>query len=163
MVLGGLWHGAAWTFVIWGTFHGLVLCVYRVVEGPLRRWAARLSSAVRRPWRLVAVVFFFHLVCISWLFFRAETWSQAITLLGALVSEPTRNASRALAALGPFWPSFWLVTALLVVQSFQYLKQDRWVVFRSPALVRGFVYAVSTLLFVWAGEDGGEAFIYFQF
>lgn len=163
MVLGGLWHGAAWTFVIWGTLHGAILCVYRVIERPLRDRVASFSLVIQRLLRFFAVILFFHLVCVSWVFFRAEDFTHAVTLLGALVSEPTRDPSRALSALGPVRLSFGLVSALLGVQILQYFKHNRWIVFGSPAPVRGLVYAVAALLFVWVGEDGGAAFIYFQF
>ena len=73
MLLGGLWHGAGWTFIIWGGLHGAILCIYRA-----------LGDRVKLPalWgRALATLFFFHLVCLTWLFFRAETLSQAWEML----------------------------------------------------------------------------------
>ena len=163
MLLGGLWHGAGFTFLLWGAFHGLVLSVYRAVENEVRDLAKRRRLAVRALLRVVAVVFFFQLVCFSWLLFRANDLPHVVTLLTAVVSAPTANATQALSELGPVWPSVWLVAALVVTQLLQYLKRDSWLVFNSPAPVCGLVYAVAFALFVWVGEDGGEAFIYFQF
>ncbi len=163
MLLGGLWHGAAWTFVVWGGIHGLVLCIYRAVEDPVRRFATRFPAAVQGALRVVAVVFFFQIVCLAWLFFRANDFSQAMTMLHALFAVPTPNVGKALGKLGPVMVSAALVASLLAVQLLQYWKRDSWLVFRSPAVVSGPIYAVAALIFIWIGDDGGESFIYFQF
>ena len=68
MVLGGLWHGANWTFVIWGWLHGLALAAERFLE-------ARLAFLKQIPqWQIVIWlqrIFIFHLVCLGWIFFRS--------------------------------------------------------------------------------------------
>jgi hypothetical protein len=163
MILGGLWHGAAWTYVLWGAFHGVVLCTYRSLEKPVQDWASSLDPLVRRSLHVLAVVVFFHLVCVSWLLFRAESASQAFELLVALVTQPTRDMGREVSMLGPVGTSLALVVGLLGIQLGQLLKRDNWLVFRAAVPVRGFLYALGALLFIWVGEDGGEAFIYFQF
>jgi D-alanyl-lipoteichoic acid acyltransferase DltB (MBOAT superfamily) len=163
MLLGGLWHGAAWTYVLWGAFHGAVLCVYRAVQEPIVSWTSRRPLPLQRVLYVVAVVGFFHLVCISWLFFRAASASQAFELLAALFSEPSVDVAAALAELGPIRTSLALVAMQLTIQLLQYWKRDSWLVFRAPVPVRGLIYAVGFVLFVWIGEDGGAAFIYFQF
>ena len=78
MILGGLWHGAAWTFVVWGAIHGLGLAFER------RRFAQGTSWS-SRPW--LARVITFHIVCLAWVFFRSGTISVALTLLGRLLTE----------------------------------------------------------------------------
>jgi alginate O-acetyltransferase complex protein AlgI len=85
MLIGGLWHGAAWTFVAWGAYHGLLLALYRKAAPA---WDA-LPTWVRRPSMWVAVV-------IGWVLFRSHSFGMATTLLhtmfiptgGALVPEP---------------------------------------------------------------------------
>jgi alginate O-acetyltransferase complex protein AlgI len=163
MVVGGLWHGAAWTFVAWGAFHGAILCAYRPFEGSVRAWAEPLPLWLRRGLYSVAVVAFFQLVCVSWIFFRADDMTQVRSMLHALVSVPTPRLGRALARLGPIALSSWLVTGLVSIQILQRIKRDSWLVFHAPVPVRGVVYALATLAFIWLGEDGGESFIYFQF
>jgi alginate O-acetyltransferase complex protein AlgI len=73
MLLGGLWHGANWTFVVWGGYHGLLLCLHR---SGAASWA-QLPAAVRR-------VATFALVVIGWVFFRAASLPAAFTYLGAM-------------------------------------------------------------------------------
>lgn len=79
MLLGGLWHGAGWTFLIWGGLHGAILCIYRVLGD---------RFTLPKLWgRIVATVFFFHLVCLTWLFFRADTLAQAMEMLGLIFTH----------------------------------------------------------------------------
>jgi D-alanyl-lipoteichoic acid acyltransferase DltB (MBOAT superfamily) len=118
MLLGGLWHGANWTFVVWGGIHGVGLAIERVFTRTLRtvrtapalsavtglagvgRPGAPLADAVRpdgraaqpnspsllavRPW--IARVALFHLVCLAWIFFRAESLHAAFAMLGGLTT-----------------------------------------------------------------------------
>jgi D-alanyl-lipoteichoic acid acyltransferase DltB (MBOAT superfamily) len=72
MLLGGLWHGARWTFVFWGLFHGIIQVIFRVFE----RKKGKSSHQSHIVIHLIKIVVMFHLICISWLFFRADTLSQ---------------------------------------------------------------------------------------
>ncbi len=73
MLLGGLWHGASWNFVIWGFLHGLILIVYRSLG---RRRGDSDSPLQLRD--IPRVLFFFHLVCLAWIFFRAADFAAAL-------------------------------------------------------------------------------------
>ena len=75
MLLGGLWHGAAWTFVVWGGYHGLLLVVQRAIS-----WPSWTRSATLRPARVTLT---FLLVCVGWVFFRAGSLAVAGTVLRA--------------------------------------------------------------------------------
>lgn len=79
MLLGGLWHGAGWTFIAWGAIHGAILCIYRAI-----------GDRCKLPgiWgRTLATVGFFHLVCLGWLFFRADTFTQAWEMLTLIFTQ----------------------------------------------------------------------------
>ncbi len=76
MLLGGLWHGASWTFVAWGGYHGALLAAYRL--GGRRYWDP-LPASVRRAGT-------FFLVVVGWVFFRASSFSMAASLLGTMFS-----------------------------------------------------------------------------
>jgi len=79
MLLGGLWHGASWNFVIWGGFHGLILVLHRV----LGRRAVDLDAPLGL--RDVPRIFvFFHAACFAWVFFRAEDFDAALEFIGHL-------------------------------------------------------------------------------
>jgi len=67
MLLGGLWHGANWTFVIWGGIHGAGLAIEQVL-GVAKNWSA---SSFFGTW--MRRIFVFHLVCFTWIFFRGES------------------------------------------------------------------------------------------
>lgn len=88
MALGGLWHGAAWTFVIWGCYHGLLLAVQRAFSGPVVRMGPGASAPGQGntydTWRPLKVLATFHLVCLGWIFFRAESLEGALAFLGRM-------------------------------------------------------------------------------
>lgn len=104
MLLGGLWHGASWTFVTWGLIHGVMLGVERAVRGWLKPAPRPLPAgagvpdddrarAARPPdsigggglfGHLLAVLFTFHVVCLAWIFFRAPSFDIALTYLEGL-------------------------------------------------------------------------------
>jgi len=74
-VLGGLWHGAAWTFVFWGFLHGLALIIQRL-------W----SKLGFKLWTWLAWLITFNFVNITWVFFRAKEWDDAVKVLGSMFS-----------------------------------------------------------------------------
>ena len=85
MVIGGLWHGANWTFVIWGAIHGGYLVGERVVR---KAWARR--GAIGLPVGLVKAlqwILTFNVVCLAWVFFRATSVDAAFSVLGRLVAD----------------------------------------------------------------------------
>jgi D-alanyl-lipoteichoic acid acyltransferase DltB (MBOAT superfamily) len=147
MVLGGLWHGAAYTFLLWGLMHGLLLAVGRV-----------LPEGVQRVPRWLRVGVTFHFVAILWVFFRAETFGGALEVLGQVVAlvPGTANLSAALLALiAAGFALQWLPLDL-------YRRVAREFV-RAPALAQ----AAATIAVLYAiGEvaaTGAAPFIYFQF
>lgn len=93
MLLGGLWHGAGWTFVVWGGLHGL----YLVANHAWAALALRLGVAPSRPRALAGLVLTFTAVVFAWVFFRAESFAGAAAMLAGMTA-----AGPALAALGSF-------------------------------------------------------------
>jgi D-alanyl-lipoteichoic acid acyltransferase DltB (MBOAT superfamily) len=157
MVLGGLWHGAAWTFILWGAYHGVLLTVHRALGGALAKVAPR-SSIGRRLWLGGRVTTTFNLVCLGWLVFRAESVTHLGELLRAMAGP--LDPGSALAWLGPLAI---LVAPLVLVQIGQVLRRDQEFVVRLPLAIRTVVYVVLFAYLVGLGEDFGNPFIYFQF
>ncbi len=148
MLLGGLWHGARWNFVLWGAYHGGLLALHRRFFHGRSRWPRWLRQ-----------LGMFHLTCLGWLFFRATSLAQIRQLLGAFASNFSVDA-----ATLRFLPQLLLLPALL-------WSVEAWVRNRddpreSPGWNRGLGPLVVALLllacFVLA-PAGERSFIYFQF
>ncbi len=153
MLIGGLWHGAKWNFVIWGAIHGSMLALERM-EG--RRG---LLTRLAKPWRIGMT---FGVVCISWVFFRAQTLPQAVGYLSCLFGMgATSTASDAVAAAmyTYYHIMIFLLAAFLVWQS-----PTSWVFSRRVTWARAaytaMLLALSTA-FMWTQSE--NPFIYFQF
>ncbi len=83
MLLGGFWHGAAWTFLLWGGLHGLYLVVNHALSAAFRR-AAPNNSVFHHAYRLAAWGLTFLAVVVGWVFFRAESFDAALRMLRAM-------------------------------------------------------------------------------
>jgi alginate O-acetyltransferase complex protein AlgI len=153
MVLGGLWHGAAWTFVLWGLFHGLLLIAYRPFEPAF----GRLRSALPR---FAAWLVMFHLTCFGWLIFRAPSLRALRGLTGALLLH---FAPQTIDVNGLAVPLLLYTVPLLIVHALEARADDLLVVpTLSPSLRYG-VYVATLYLILLFGNFGGAEFIYFQF
>jgi D-alanyl-lipoteichoic acid acyltransferase DltB (MBOAT superfamily) len=156
MIIGGLWHGAAWTFVLWGAYQGLLLVAHRLA----RPWLDRIRPAEpvdRACWKLLRMAATFHMICFGWLLFRAQSLAQVGGMLRAIVDRPAIPAAAYLLPLAV------LVLPLLLYQAVQYLTKDLDVMARTPWYVRSAFYTACFYAFVLGGELGGGQFIYFQF
>ena len=83
MVIGGLWHGASWTFVVWGALHGVGLAAVRYVQ---TTWPAEKGAAIPLWWRYGRIVLTFHFVAFAWIFFRASSLENAMQMLSRIGS-----------------------------------------------------------------------------
>jgi alginate O-acetyltransferase complex protein AlgI len=147
MLLGGLWHGANWTFVLWGALHGIGLAVERAL-GLARQWA-------RVWWRRILV---FHVVCLGWIVFRAPSIGAAWEYLGQFghwAWRPTYLA--AMAYLAIFTLPLFLIDLHLEQTGDEYLFQTRGYRWQVAAAATA-VIAVALL-----SQGASTAFIYFQF
>ena len=144
MLLGGLWHGASWTFVVWGAYHGVLLAAYR-------RWGTawdQLPESVRR-------VAMFGLVVIGWVFFRATDFTMASVILqhmfvpiaGQLVMQPV------LATFALAFAAYW---SMIGPNAFEMRHEYRWG--GQLALASGFAASLAIILGLRSSP-----FLYFQF
>lgn len=160
MVLGGLWHGASWNFVIWGALHGGALAVNRAFSRLPRAPDARGNvNAKPSPFaNAVAVFATFHFVCFAWIFFRAPTFAHATLMLGRtskLTFDAPNLAPKVLAVL-----ALGFVTHFLPRRWFERTR-DAFIV--SPAVAQGALLAVFAYVLHFAAGVKAEPFIYGQF
>ncbi len=154
MLLGGLWHGAQWTFVAWGAFHGVLLCIERVVGIGHERDTPRGVVA------LVRIVMTFALVTLAWVLFRAQTFTLAMAVYRALLAGGP----------GPMLLSGWqaVLAAIVIGYGAVRLALNRWPVVPAWPKLRPLTQ-VGTLaclllaleMLTWQGIS--PAFIYFKF
>jgi D-alanyl-lipoteichoic acid acyltransferase DltB (MBOAT superfamily) len=157
MLLGGLWHGAAWPFVLWGGYHGALLVLHRLLQ-PWLEGVQPASSLGQRAWWLLRVLATFHLVCFGWLLFRCESLAQLGRHLATLAGP--MEVGFALSWLLPFA----LLTApLFAVQLAQARSGNLEEPLRWSLPARVVTYTILFFIFVTLGEDGGQPFVYFQF
>ncbi len=149
MLLGGLWHGAAWTFVVWGALHGS----YLIVERALRPWLSRWQFP--GGWVLGWLLTLFAVI-IAWIFFRAQSMDQAIQLLGILLGHAP---ALPVPAMQLVWFAF---AALLLAHGAQrrYAISDRLASLPSLALTLLLAALLSAIVL---SPGNSRAFIYFQF
>lgn len=157
MLLGGLWHGAAWTFVLWGAYHAVLLGLHRAwAAGPGKvEWVSdgfgtTLGTAARRAITLI-------LVTAGWAIFRAESFEDLGRVLIAMVGGGAPDGVQLL--LGPMLLS---TAVILWQQRSERIDVDQWLDRRGP-LVRALFLVTLVLFAVIFGSRRVEPFIYFQF
>lgn len=166
-VLSGLWHGANWTFVIWGAIHGACLVLEYVTGGFQQRLADALCLKGGGFWHKgVRLGITMSLVTLAWIFFRCDTASDAIQWIGRMfLFDPGRPGNGvAVAGSGSFLMSILLILVLLAVEFEQRRMRITASLERWPLAVRWSIYT-ATLWAVAAATVFGvrQEFIYFQF
>ena len=170
MMLGGLWHGANWTFVIWGVLHGIYLSLHKMMLGRQGKTAAvGAASECSAPLLLLKRLATFHLVLAAWIFFRAPTAALALKYLagiasfrggaGAMLRDPygTLSLFRRTATVA-FYGAL-----VLAVDLPQYRRGGHEAIRAWRPLIRGAAYAAMILLVILLQPDNETPFIYFQF
>jgi alginate O-acetyltransferase complex protein AlgI len=158
MLLCGLWHGAGWTFVIWGGIHGLALAIHRawMTWNPLRRLADH--HAFQPAWTLFSRLLTLSIVLLAWVFFRAQSLADASTYLGRMLFW-THDGTR--------WVSPYILLALAAVFFTHLLvnKDRNWAQELPTHVVpvRITAYAGLIVLLSFFGATDAVPFIYFQF
>lgn len=151
MLLGGLWHGANWTFLVWGLYHGILLIAHRAC--PRRDW---MLNPVLRPF-FVALTFLS--VCIGWVFFRAQRVEEAVTILKRMFI-PMSGAS--LSSIAIVVASSYLILVLgmhLISQLTDWKRRLQ----RMPSPVLGTVLGLFIFVIQILIPEGTKTFVYFQF
>lgn len=156
MVLGGLWHGASWTYVVWGAIHGVALVTTQFVQ---RLRGKRPALAERHPaLRVLCIFLTFHLLLVTWVFFRAETFGKAALIFHRLASFTTYHPNLHPLVLGTV--AVGLVAHFIPI-SWDVSLRNRFA--RLPAPVQGLaLYGAAVMIRQMATTDA-VPFVYFQF
>jgi len=158
MLLGGLWHGAAWTFVVWGGIHGVGLCVEHAWADLRVRLGLpeRPDTPAKRAWRRLVT---FNFVCLGWVFFRSDSFSTAADVLKQLfagIHTPVQAVSLPVLA------------AVAVGIGAQYVPTRFWdglmrIFSRRALVLQAGALATALLVINVLGPEGVAPFIYFRF
>jgi alginate O-acetyltransferase complex protein AlgI len=171
MLLGGLWHGASWSFLVWGGLHGAFLIVHRAWQTTsLARRLRDSAGIVRWAWTGIAMLLTFHAVCLAWCFFRLTAWRHSVACVRKAIFFDTDLWFTG----GAADPALWLLLAAYglgaaLALNWQRLPRLSEIAGR-PAwqpVGRGVAWGVCVALLILAAvlSPGGEKppFIYFQF
>jgi alginate O-acetyltransferase complex protein AlgI len=152
MVIGGLWHGPSWNFVIWGALHGLGLAVVRL-------WQTKFGTAkAKGVWRVVNIFVTFHFVTFAWIFFRAPSFELAWAVLVRIVSFTF--------AWGNLTTPLWVILGIGVAAHY---VPKKWYDFSLNLWVRAPFYAQAAALVAlviglqYIAQTGAAPFIYQKF
>ena len=160
MLLGGLWHGASWNFVVWGGLHGVALIVHKLYKErysdnfKFNEFWASLYSVLSWTGTMIFVL-------VTWVFFRSQSFSDSVVIIKNLFSyKSTLDYSVPIGFV-----SLFLLTVLGHFYGTRYyrkLEDNQGHVFKNP-LVQGALYGLAIFLVILFGSDENQAFIYFQF
>ena len=168
MLLGGLWHGANWTFVVWGGLHGFYLWVEKFIRDKFSRKNTPVEQDVavagitagNTSLAFIYALFTFFLINVTWVFFRATTFTQAWTMLGSMFGM-FEDAEPALTTLAII--KVWVIISLMVVVHWWMRNTS---VLQLAQKIPWWVLAIVWALMLMAlalSQESSSSFIYFQF
>jgi alginate O-acetyltransferase complex protein AlgI len=153
MLLGGIWHGASWTFVAWGLYHGVILCAFRIAG------VRDVKPANGWPRYLLRVVIMFHLTCLGWLLFRADNFPSVTRALALIFGHfhPTEMALAPLCLIAGYCAILFCIE--LWLEGEERLAR----LFSSPWVLQGACYTYLLVMLSLFHARQAYEFIYFQF
>jgi alginate O-acetyltransferase complex protein AlgI len=162
MLLGGLWHGASWSFLVWGGLHGTFLVMHKAWSVThVARWLNALTGPARGFWLLIAGLFTFHAVCLAWCFFRLTNFAESVECVRKCVEfdsakmwHGTYTDPSVMMALGSY-------AAILLVATAARTRGEP-TAFRT-GIGWGLRAATLLLAILLASPANKQPFIYFQF
>ena len=160
MLLGGLWHGASWNFVVWGGFHGVALAAHKFWRNITGKGKNEQSHGIRK---FFAVLITFHFVCFCWIFFRNSTFEASLEMLGQIFGNFNPQLFSQLVE------GYWKVFALIALGFLLHFAPDKWQEACSKGVTAlplvGKVCLMVALVYIVIQMKSTEIqpFIYFQF
>ena len=167
--VSGLWHGANWTFIVWGAFHGGVIVLERFTSSTVKKIFSFIPQAISNA---VAVLFTFALACFGWIFFRANNMHDALFIIRNMFSDigdytnPLKLSIK-FRGLGFKAPDLaeliFFIVFLIAVELFSQRERMEKLFLRKPILKWGFYYLILLMIVFLGFENAADNFIYFQF
>lgn len=160
MLLGGLWHGASWNFVAWGSFHGIALALHKAWMAIIGRKKEVETHGFRR---LLGVLITFHFVCFSWIFFRNSSFENSIAMLEQIFTAFHPQLFVQLIE------GYWGVFMLMALGFLLHFAPDKWEraccngVIRLPFLGQALLMLLLIYFVIQMKSSEIQPFIYFQF
>ena len=161
MVIGGLWHGASWLFVLWGAWHGLMLVLHKVYRKLIPQ--QDYTGIKQHLLHIINVAFTFHIVAIGWVFFRAES----LTVVGEMTTQIFTQFHPEV--FGQFISGYWGVTLAFVAGYLLHYTPHKWSVTlqrgleKTPLVGKGIIFALFIYLVLQVRSSQVVPFIYLQF
>lgn len=160
MLLGGLWHGASWNFIVWGGLHGAALALHKFFRNVTGRPNTYHSTGLRR---LFAVVVTFHFVCFCWIFFRNSTFEASTVMIRQIFTAFHPELFMQLVT------GYWQVFVLMASGFLLHWCPDSWqnacgrAVTRLPLVGQALLVVAMVYLVIQVKSSDIQPFIYFQF
>ena len=167
MLLGGLWHGASFNFVIWGGFHGILLIIDKI----WKQICPKLSSVQskhdpKKPSKFISFIggiVTFHIVCLAWIFFRCDSFDAAVSMILQIFSHFQPQVA-------PQWISgYWAVASFIVLGYLLHFMPQRMseftkqMVIKMPLFLQTLLIVIVIYIVIQIKTSDVLPFIYFQF
>jgi alginate O-acetyltransferase complex protein AlgI len=153
MAIGGMWHGANWTFLIWGLLHGIGVAASQLLRRHAPLWM--------RPPRWVLILVTFHVVALLWVLFRAPDISTAVTVLKGCLGGASFEGAATFIAAHLFEGV--LILAFFLIHPWDDGRRVRIMAKTLPPAVVGAIILTGFVLAIAIGAESPAQFIYFEF
>lgn len=162
MLLGGLWHGASYNFILWGGLHGIALAVHKVA---MKLFGSSRPEKANRPVarRIAGIVITFHLVCFGWIFFRADSMQTAVEILSQITYSFHPEVFMQFVSGYKGVCALMLTGFILHFMPKQAENALRNTVIKAPLFLQAVMLVLLIFFIVQLKSIGVQPFIYFQF
>lgn len=162
MLLGGLWHGASLRFICWGAIHGIALAIHKLVMTFYPQLKPS-GDKMKKSYRILGIVFTFHLVCFSWIFFRADSFSSALEVIRQIFSATNFYVFPEMIKGYPMVFGLMLIGFTLHFMPSSWEQRAKYVVVDMNVFAKALLVIAVIVLIMQIKSSEIQPFIYFQF
>lgn len=165
-IVSGIWHGANYTFIIWGIIHATLVILHHLLSSKIKKFKLAISTFNEKLFSFLSLVFTFHIVTFAWIYFRASNLNDANYIARNLFSDLSFSqiTKEIPFKLEQLISCFVVMACVVLVDIFSYRCPNlRHKIMKSPAYVRWSIYISLVLMIMIYGQWTSLGFIYFQF